>query len=325
MRTTFFQQLMTLANADPNLYLVVGDVGFSVIEKFQQTFGHRYINAGVAEQNMIGLAAGLAMSGKNVYVYSIVPFVIMRCFEQIRDDLCYQQLPVKLIGVGGGLSYGPMGVTHHALEDVGLMRMLPEMTVVAPGNKYETAELVPQFNALKGPGYLRLSNGNELVTYPENAAIELGKAYEIIKHDQWCIVASGNTLDLAWQVCQALSKIGVEMGLVSMPTIKPLDEAFFLKRNFKAIFTIEEHFVNGGMGEAIARMICEKIERKIIFKAFGIDDFYFHEAGSRDFLKEKAGLSVERVVEVIFRKLNVMADKNNVLKSREALDCHPGL
>lgn len=303
MRTIFFQQLMSLAHADPNLYLVVGDVGFSVIETFQQAFGHRYINAGVAEQNMIGLAAGLAMAGKNVYVYSIVPFVIMRCFEQIRDDLCYQQLPVKLVGVGGGFSYAPMGVTHHALEDVGLMRMLPEMSVVAPGNKYETAQLVPQFNALKGPGYLRLSNGNELVSYPENTTVVLGKACEIIQSARWCIVASGNALDLGWQVCKELEKMGIDMGLVSMPTIKPLDEEFFLDRGFEGIFTIEEHFVNGGMGEAIARMVCEKIDRKVLFHAFGVNDFYFHEAGSRDFLKEKAGLSVGSVVEVILKKI----------------------
>lgn len=303
MRTIFFQQLMTLAHADPNLYLVVGDVGFSVIETFQQTFGHRYINAGVAEQNMIGLAAGLAMAGKNVYVYSIVPFVIMRCFEQIRDDLCYQQLPVKLVGVGGGFSYGPMGVTHHALEDAALMRMLPEMSVIAPGNKYETGHLVPQINALKGPAFLRLSNGNELVTYPEGTEVVLGKACEIIKHPRYCIVATGNALDLGWQVCKHLESLGFDIGLVSMPTIKPLDEHFFLTRNFDAIFTIEEHFINGGLGEAIARMLCEKIDRKIIFHAFGVDDFYFHEAGSRDYLKEKAGLSVEKIVGVILGKI----------------------
>lgn len=303
MRAEFFKKLLELAHLDPNLYLIVGDVGFSVIEEFKQRFPMRYINAGVAEQGMIGLAAGLAMAGKNVYVYSIIPFVTMRCFEQIRDDLCYQELPVKLVGVGGGFSYGPMGVTHHALEDVGILRMLPGMTVVAPGSKYETEHLVPQMHALQGPSYLRLSNNEELVSYPDQEKIILGKACQLIAHEQFCIVASGNALDLAWQVCQYLATQGIQIGLVSLPTIKPLDHEFFLSKSFTAIFSIEEHFLAGGLGQALAHMICQQIDSKVIFHAFGVDDFYFHEAGSRKYLNQKAGLSVEHIASTISKKL----------------------
>lgn len=303
MRNTLMKYLVQQAEHDPTLYLIVGDVGFSVIEIFQEKFPQRYINAGVAEQAMLGVAAGLAMAGKNVYIYSIIPFVTMRIFEQIRNDLCYQQLPVKIIGVGGGFSYGPMGVTHHALEDVGIMRCLPEMTIVAPGSIYETAQLIPQINNCKGPAYVRLSTIEERVTYPAHAQIVLGKAYEVIAHPTQCIVTYGNALDLGLEVCNFLATQGISMGLVSMPTVKPLDETFFLSRNFDVIFTLEEHFIIGGLGEAIARMVCQKLTRKITFHAFGVEDFYFHEAGSRNFFKEKAGLSVQVIAQKIMEKL----------------------
>lgn len=303
MRNTVIEFLFHQASIDPNLYLIVGDVGFSVIEAFEQKFGKRFINAGIAEQHMIGLAAGLAMTGKRVYVYSIIPFVTMRCYEQIRNDLCYQQLPVKLIGVGGGFSYGPMGVTHHALEDVALMRSLPGMTVLAPGSKYEVKELMPQIHALNGPAYIRCGNNEDLTAYPAHTVIILGKAIELVSHNQHYIVATGNALDLGVQVQQYLQQRRISIGLVSMPTIKPLDREFFLSKQPAAVFTIEEHSVIGGLGEAVARLISEEIDHKVTFHAFGVNDFYYHTTGSRAYLKENAGLSIASIAETITYKL----------------------
>ncbi len=303
MRTVFMQWLFDQAAIDPSIYLLVGDVGFSVIEKFAAAYPQRYINTGIAEQNMIGVAAGLAMTGKKVYVYSIIPFVTLRCFEQVRDDLCYQQLPVTIVGVGGGFSYGPMGVTHHAIEDVAIMRSLPEMTVVAPGSKHEIASLMPALHALKLPAYIRLSNNEELITYAGSQAIELGKAIEIVPHDDTYIVASGNALDLGWQVQQHLSALDISIGLVSMPTIKPLDINFFTHKKLHGIFTIEEHLLIGGLGEAVGSVLSQALDYKVIFHAFGVDDFYYHETGSRAYLKERAGLSVENVSSKIIGKL----------------------
>lgn len=315
------QCLLQMAEQNPNLYLIVGDVGFSVIEPFQKKFPNRYINAGIAEQNMIGMAAGLAMAGKNVYVYSIIPFVTMRCFEQIRIDLCSQQLPVKLIGVGGGLSYGPSGITHHAIEDIAIMRALPEMTVIAPGSKFEAQQITPKLNTVKGPLYLRLSNSENSVIYPENIEIKIGKAVEVIPHDEFLIIATGNAVDLGFSVQKYLENIGIHVGFVSMPTIKPIDSAYFeaKKQTLKAIFTIEEHNVIGGLGEALARMICENFEQKIIFKAFGINDFYFHEVGTRAYLNKKAGLSVEKIGNEIAEKLihNKLAKKSTYRNSQK--------
>ncbi len=307
MRNTFMQLLIEQATQNENIYLIVGDVGFSVIEKFQAQFPKRYLNAGIAEQNMIGVAAGLAMAGKQVVVYTIIPFLVMRCFEQIRVDLCYQNLPVKLVGVGSGFSYGTAAASHHALEDIAIMRSLPGMTVMAPGSKYETAQLTPQLFNLTGPSYLRLGNNEELVTYPENISATIGKALEIIPAQEYLIIATGNALDLGFQVAQKLRADGLDVGLVSMHTIKPLDSDFLLSKSheLKGIFTLEEHNVIGGLGEAVARYIAEHFTQKIIFKAFGVNDFYFHEAGSRAYLNEKAGLNVDFISNEIVRLLQM--------------------
>ena len=137
MRTAFIKTVEELAENDERLYLITGDLGFSVLENFRDKFKERFLNVGVAEANMVGISAGLALSGKIPFTYSIIPFATMRCYEQIRDDVCYQNLNVKIIGVGGGFSYGELGVTHHSIEDISIMRSLPNMTVIAPGDPIE--------------------------------------------------------------------------------------------------------------------------------------------------------------------------------------------
>ncbi|MFA5306199.1 MAG: transketolase C-terminal domain-containing protein [Candidatus Babeliales bacterium] len=302
MRATFFNFLVEQAAHDPNLYLIVGDVGFSVAEKFQQHYPSRFINAGIAEQNMIGVAAGLAMAGKNVYVYSIVPFVTMRCFEQIRNDLCYQHLPVKLVGVGGGFSYGTMGATHHAIEDIAIMRALPTMTVVAPGNKYEASQLLLQLNNCTGPVYLRLAASDELVAYPPSITPQLGTACVIIPHNRRYLVTTGNALDLGYQVQQELAQNNISCGLASMHTVKPIDQSFFANKNLDAVFTIEEHSIIGGLGQAVAHHLCENSFRGV-FHTFGIPDCYAHECCSRQALNNSFGLTPHQIASIIMRKL----------------------
>jgi transketolase len=316
VRNTFIKHLIKAAESDSSIYLIVGDVGFSVVEEFQAKFPDRFINAGIAEQSMIGIAAGLAMAGKNVFVYSIIPFVTMRCYEQIRNDICYQNLPVKLVGVGGGFSYGPYGLTHHAIEDVALMRTLSGMTIVAPGSKFETEKIAPQFCNLDGPAYLRLSNGEELVECPENTTIEISKITQVIPSNEYLVLASGNALDLGWQVCKKLNgESGIKFGLASIHTVKPLDTDFLISKqnSLKSIFTIEEHSVIGGLGEAVAKVVAERFDNKITFKSFGVDDFYFHEAGSRKYLLEKSKLSLNHVCKNIIQsiKQNKCRFKNN--------------
>src|SRR5213078_2569899 len=156
MRTAFFRALLELAAADERVNLVVGDLGFGVVEPFVERFPARFFNAGVAEQNMTGIAAGLALSGKTVFTYSIANFPTLRCLEQIRNDICYHAADVKIVSVGGGMAYGALGFSHFATEDLAIMRALPGLTVVAPGDPVEVKELLPQIVRHPGPVYLRL-------------------------------------------------------------------------------------------------------------------------------------------------------------------------
>lgn len=316
MRNIFIKKLVEYAEKDPSIYLLTGDLGFSVLEPFRDTFPHRFVNAGIAEQNMIGMAAGLAMAGKKVFVYSIIPFITMRCFEQVRNNICYQNLSVKLIGVGGGLSYAADGLTHHALEDIALMNVLPNMTILSPGSKYETAELSAAFIEKAGPGYIRIANNEELVHYPEQCKAQLGKILEILPSSEALIVATSNALDLAYQVQQQLASQGYQLGLASAHTLKPFDVDYFIAKQdtLKAIFTIEEHSVIGGLGSIVASVTSQHLSHHITFKMFGINDFYFHEAGSRKDLLAKAKFTAETISQVIIEKMpqtNVHYEKNN--------------
>lgn len=308
MRKRFIKNLIKIAEFDPNIYFLVGDLGFSFVEPFKEKFPDRFLNAGIAEQNMIGVAAGLAMAGKKVFIYSIIPFITMRCFEQIRVDLCYQNLPVRLIGFGAGFSYGSAGTTHHAIEDVAIMRSLPNMTVISPACFTEIDSLVEQANELQGPVYFRLASGQDLDFYPKDAEIKLGKAAQIFPNEQNLIFTSGESLSLGFQICNKLKDWGINVGLVNMPTIKPLDHDFLFskKDSLNSVFVIEEHNAIGGLGESIASFVCQNFDKKIIFKIFGVDDFYFHEIGSRVYLQGKAGLTVDKICGEILQKLNIV-------------------
>lgn len=230
----------------------------------------------------------------------------MRCLEQIKNNLCYQNLPVRLIGVGGGYSYGPFGVTHQAIEDIAIMRALPNMTVIAPASKREMEQLAPQIHELKGPVYIRISNTDEAVNYTNVPTAKLGKALEILPGNEILLLATSNALDNAFQVCLNLKKQGIDAGLASVHTLKPFDHEYLLSKqqNLRAIFTIEEHSIIGGLGQATAHVICENFDKKIIFKAFGVNDIYPNEIGSRKYLQEKAGLSVENICTKILSVLN---------------------
>jgi transketolase len=328
MRKLFIKKLIELAKNDPNIYLIAGDLGFSVIEPFREKFSDRFINAGISEQNMIGVAAGLALAGKKVYVYSIIPFVTMRCFEQIRVDLCYQNLPVRMVGVGAGFAYGAMGSTHYATEDVSMMRALPNMTVIVPGSNFELENLMWQINDLPGPAYIRLSKNEEKILYPDScnlkSNIKLGQVIELIPSNKNLILVSGDILSVALDLCKKLRNLGIDIGLLSVPTIKPLNFDF-IKSDLESIFTIEDHSLIGGLGEIVAMHICQnlgqKLNKNIIFKPFGLPDCYFHEIGSRDYLRNKAGLSVDAILNEILKKLKLKVGVVNAVYDINLSNC----
>ncbi len=301
MRIAFIKTLCELAERNDQIWLLTGDLGYSVLEQFANRFPDRYLNVGVAEANMIGIAAGLALSGRVPFVYSIVPFVTMRCFEQVRLDVCYQNLNVKLIGVGGGLCYGTAGASHHSLEDVAITRALPNMTVVCPGDPIETQAAIRASASRTGPVYVRLGRSREPVVHPSPPEFRIGTGITIYGGNDITIIATGNLLASAKSVADELNVRSIATRLISMHTVKPIDKDLILKaaQETRAVFTIEEHSVIGGLGSAVAEVLAENGTRKVLFRRLAIPDAYFQEVGSQEYLRHKAGLSVGQITEYI--------------------------
>jgi transketolase len=292
MRSTFINTLVEQAAADESIFLLTPDMGFSVFEKFIELYPDRYLNVGIAEQNAIGVAAGLALSGYKVYVYSIVPFVTMRCFEQVRVDVAYMNTNVKLVGVGGGYSYGPAGATHHAIEDIAIMRSLPNMSVCCPGDPLEARQLVEQSLSRPGPMYIRLGKNNESLIHGADDRIEFGKASVLRKGRGFALITTGNMLEQGKAWGDAWVAEGYDPEFISMHTVKPLDEgtiASVVDRGM-GIVTLEEHTVIGGLGSAVSDYVASRGSSCRVMKV-GIPDIFSHYVGSQKALREHYGLA----------------------------------
>jgi transketolase len=292
LRTTFVETLKELARKDERVFLLTADMGYSVFETFREEFPDRFLNTGIAEQNIIGIAAGLASRGKIVFVYSIIPFVTMRCFEQVRLDLAYNKSNVKIVGVGAGFTYGPLGSSHHALEDIAIMRSLPNMTVLCPGDPVETKELIKQSYELDGPVYIRLGKNGEPKIHDDDKKIPLGKAIQITHGNDLVLITTSTMLETGKKWVDEWNDEGISVSLVSMPTIKPFDSEFIENLCQKAIpiITLEEHNIIGGLGTAVAEVIAES-GQKINFKRIGIPDTFSHHVGNSFYQKEKFNLN----------------------------------
>ena len=292
MRTTFIETLKELARQDERIFLLTADMGYSVFEKFREEFPDRFLNTGIAEQNTIGIAAGLASRGKIVFVYSIIPFVTMRCFEQIRLDLAYNKSNVKIVGVGAGFTYGSLGSSHHALEDISLMRSLPNMTVLCPGDPVETRELIKQSCEHTGPVYIRLGKNGEPKIHPDDKKIPLGRAIEISTGDDLILITTSTMLETGKRWVDEWKNEGISVSLVSMPTMKPFDtesiKKFILSNT--PIISLEEHNIIGGLGSAIAEVIADT-GIGVKFLRLGINDKFSHFVGGHDYQKQKSNLT----------------------------------
>lgn len=288
MRTTFIETLMELAERDQRIWLLTADLGFSVLEAFAQRFPDRFVNVGIAEQNMIGVAVGLARSGLKPFVYSIANFPTIRCLEQIRNDVCYHHADVKIVAVGGGLAYGPQGYTHHGVEDLAVMRCLPGMTVVAPGDPVETRLAVDAIVELDGPAYLRLGKNNEPILHTRTPNFKLGKGIVLRAGNDLTMISTGTMLADALQTAEALELDGIQARVISMPTLKPLDEELIVRaaKQSGAILTLEEHSVTGGLGSAVADVLMEA-GVGVRFRKLGVADQPYHLTGKQEYLKRE--------------------------------------
>lgn len=300
MRIAFIKTLIKEAEKNNKIMLLTGDLGFSIFEEFKERFPDRFINVGVAEQNLMGVATGLAMSGRIVFAYSIATFATMRAFEQIRTDVASHNMPVIIVGSGAGLSYGHDSITHHATEDISLMRSIPGMTILCPGDPYETEWATRASIKRNKPVYLRLGKKGEPLLYKNPVSLKIGRGSVLRNGKDFVIIATGNIVSNALEASNILSKENINATLVSMHTLKPIDKNLIknLSKKFKVIITVEEHSILGGLGSAVSEIISEENKGTKIVK-FGVPDIFLFEIGSQNFLREKIGLLPHQIAKRI--------------------------
>lgn len=305
MRTAFIETLCELAEADPRVWLVTGDLGFSVLERFRDRFPNRYINAGVAEQNMTSIAAGLAMAGMIPFTYSIANFPTLRCLEQIRNDVCHHQLPVRVVAVGGGFAYGSAGYTHHGVEDMAVMRSLIGMSVIAPGDPHEARLATRALLNHPGPAYLRLGKANEPSVHAAPPAFQIGKAISIQDGGDVTLIAIGGLLQYTIRSAERLAnEHRISCRVLSMPTLKPLDRVAVIRaaQETQLVVTVEEHSVTGALGAAVAEVLAELPGAHAPLRRYGIPDSHYHLIGEQDFLRQNLAGDLMEMVARTYRE-----------------------
>ena len=309
MRNAFLNELFELAKKDERIILITGDLGFGVVTPFMEQLPRQFLNAGVAEQNMTGIAAGMALSGKIAFTYSIGNFPTMRCLEHIRNDVCYHHANVKIVTVGGGFAYGAMGATHHAIEDLAVMRSIPGIAVLAPGDPVESRAATRAVTEYSGPCYLRLGKAGEPVVHQKPIQFEWGKAIKMFEGRDVTLISTGGILQTAVQATQLLAEEGVEVRLLSMHTLKPLDSDAVLAaaQDTRAIVTIEEHSILGGLGSAVAEVLAEADIPKVPFKRLGVPAAFSPHIGSQEYMRERHGLTPEAIAKTIENILQLVS------------------
>ena len=301
MRDTFVKTLLEIAKQDKNVYIVTGDLGFGVLKPFWEQLPNQIINAGIAEQNMTSIAAGLAMQGKIVYTYSIGNFPTLRCIEQIRNDCAYHNANVKVVCVGGGFVYGSLGMSHHATEDIAMMRSLPDVTVLAPGDLVEAECATKAIYQQQGTCYLRLGRGGEKRIHEKLDTFTIGKAIEIQKGENVAVFSTGAIFDEVQEACEMLNAQGVIPTVFTFPTVKPIDKTAILEcaKTHKAIVTVEEHNLSGGFGSAVAEVLAETDGAKAKLVRVGLDDRYSCVVGSQKYLRREYHIDAKTIAEKV--------------------------
>ena len=303
MRKVFFKKLFQIGRKDRRVILIAADTGAIYHDKFKEELTGQYINAGIAEQNAVGVAAGLAMEGKIVYIYGIIPFVTMRCSEQIRNDLCDRKLPVTIVGIGSGLDYSTLGFSHHGVDDIALMRVLPDMTIYSPSDSFLAEKCASiSYEESSGPVYIRLDRTGLPLVYEDTNNFDFSKGFSVLREGRdMYIIATGRMVYIALEVAKELSiQSIVDAGVIDLFRIKPFDHNGLWKVVKKAgyILTLEEHFTVGGIGSIISEIIaCRKYIP--MFKTLGIPNKFCRAYGKREYLQSLYKLDAGSVVKDI--------------------------
>ena len=302
MRNAFFDTLFGIARKNKNVILLTADIGAICHDNFKKFLPKQYINVGIAEQQMVGLSAGLALGGKTVYIYSIIPFLTMRGYEQIRVDICCMNLSVKMVGIGAGFDYSTLGPTHHGTEDIALMRSLPNLAIYSPSDNLLASKIAQVSFREHGPAYIRLDRTGFPPLYAAAKEINMQQGFSILKTgSQLYIIATGNMVYTALKVSKNLSRHSINAGVIDLFKLKPINEAKLINaiKGVPHIAVLEEHCLSGGIGEKLAAIISSQIKKTPRLKLIGITDQFCREYGARESLRRVSGLDADNISDVI--------------------------
>ncbi len=304
MRNTFVRTLIELAKKDPNIEVVTGDLGFGVLKPYFEQLPDQFTNAGIAEQNMTTVAAGMALEGKTVFTYSIGNFPTLRCLEQIRNDCAYHDANVKVVCVGGGFVYGSLGMSHQATEDIAIMRALPNVAVFAPADLLEAEEVTKAIAEYPGTCYLRLGRGGEKRIHEKIENFRIGKAIHVRSGEKVAILSTGAIFEEVELACEKLEAAGIRPTVYTFPTVKPLDVETIqtCAKEHDWVVTCEEHNVIGGFGGAVAEVMAENLMGARLLR-IGMNDQYCVKVGDQKYLRNEYNMSGDKIAEQILEKL----------------------
>jgi len=304
MRDVFLSELTKLAENDPNIILITGDLGFGVLEEFEKKFPNQFLNVGVAEQNMTMVAAGMAMQGKKVYTYSIANFPTLRCLEQIRNDVCYHDLDVTIVSIGGGFSYGQLGMSHHATEDLSILRALPNINIAVPATLEDVRQLTNELYNINKPSYLRLDKSYAKLD-TQASDFSLGKASKVREGDSVTLISVGGILEEVIKAADGLEKDNINCRILNMHTIKPIDTKSIQDavEDTDGIITIEENNIIGGLGGAVSEFCLESRNFPDFFCRLGLNDEYTSIVGDQQYLREHYSLDSQSIIDCVKKNL----------------------
>ena len=305
MRDTFVKTLVELAKENAEIELVTGDLGFGVLKPFWEQCPDQFTNAGIAEQNMTSMAAGMALEGKTVFTYSIGNFPTLRCLEQIRNDCAYHKANVKVVCIGGGFVYGSLGMSHQATEDLAILRALPDVVVMAPADLVEAEECTKALAKHKGTAYLRLGRGGEKRIHSRIKNFEIGKAIKVYEGERIAIFSTGAIFEEVTEAYEGLKALGYNPTVYTFPTVKPIDKEIIKKiaTEYELITTVEEHNIIGGFGSAVAEVMAEMKNKQAHLMRIGLDDVYSIRVGNQKYLRTQYGMDCNSILKRITEEI----------------------
>ena len=305
MRNAFAQEIVSLAAEDSRIVLLSADIGNRLFDSFKERFPNRFFNCGVAEANMIGMAAGLALSGLRPIAYTITPFVTSRCLEQIKIDVCYHNVPVTIVGVGSGLSYAGLGPTHHSCDEIAALRALPHISIICPADSFEVKAALRCAIYQDQPVYMRIGKKGEPAVHESTPTFSIGKIIPMVQGADACLLGNGTIMPVALRAAALLKERRITLRVENVHTIKPLDDSALgaIFDSFNIVITLEEHSVIGGLGGAVAEWMADHHKHKTELIRLGTPDDFCDEVGNQEYMREKFGLTPKAIADLVERTL----------------------